>query len=180
MSHPPQQPWDQSAPPWGQQQPSSPQPYGAWGQQPHPQAARSSGVPVLVLGLVTAVLGLAGTVLPSVTYPDDIGYFGPLLQSINGQVLFLSGGLVSLVAVGLLVAGSLVQRSRAGLGTGLVVAGAGMVALSGLGQLFALVQAAVSDDLDADPAVGGVLLSLAGCVAVAAIAVGLARLSRLR
>ena len=174
-NRPGQQPWGQQPPPpaWSPQQ-------GPPGWGPAPAAGPTGSTPLLVLGLVTAVLGLLGTVLPSVDYPNGIGYYGPLLQSFGDGVQFLAGGLVLLAAVGLLVAGALVQRRRSGLGTGLLLVGGGMVAEAGVSQLFALLQAAVATSLDASPAVGGILLSLAGCTAVAVVVVGLVRVARLR
>jgi hypothetical protein len=176
VSHP-QQPWEQPAQPWGQQPPPYP-PQQAWGQQPPPRPG--GGAALLVLGLVTAALGLAGTVLPSIRYPDDVGYYGPLVQNLGGDVRFLAAGLVSLAAVVLLVVGALVQRGRPAVGTGLLLVGGGMVALSGLEQLFSILQAVVSNEFGTGPAVGGVLLALAGCTATAVVVLGLVRLSRLR
>ncbi|SCX43154.1 hypothetical protein SAMN03159343_1181 [Klenkia marina] len=135
---------------------------------------------MLVLGLVTAVLLALGTVLPSVTLPDDNGSYGPLLQELGDSTYFLAGGLALLVAAGLLVAGALVQRSRARVGTGLLLVGGGMAAEVGLGQMVGRLQVLV-DGFGAatSTAVGGVLLMLAGASAVALVVVGLVRLSRL-
>lgn len=161
----PQQPWGQQPPPWGP-------PAG------RPSPGRGS-TPLLVLGLVTAVLGLGGTVLPAQTFPGNNGSYGLLLQDLGGEVRFLAAGLVPLVGVALLVVGALLQRSRAA-GTGLLLVGAGVIALEGLQLLFALVQSSVGPESSTSVAIGGVLLGLAGCTAVAVVAVGLVRLSRTR
>ena len=79
MSQPP--PWNQPQP-WNQPPP--------WGHQPAgpPPRADGGGVPLLVLGLVTALLGLLGAFLPNYSYGDGIGTYSPLLQTINGDTFF--------------------------------------------------------------------------------------------
>ncbi len=150
MSHPPQQPWDQPAQPWGQQPPPYP-PQQAWGHQP--PARPGGGAALLVLGLVTAVLGLAGAVLPSYHYAQDVGWSSPLAQHFGDSTQFLAAGLA--------------------------LVGAGMVGQAGLAMLFNALQVAVTGDA-VSLAVGGVLLALAGCTAVAVVVLGLVRLARLR
>lgn len=171
MSQPP--PWNQPQP-WNQPPP--------WGHQPAgpPPRADGGGVPLLVLGLVTALLGLLGAFLPNYSYGDGIGSFSPLLQTINGDTFFQAAGLALLAGVVLLVVGALLQRRRVGVGTGLLLVGAGIVLQAGGGQLLGLLQAAVDPRLSSDIAVGGVLLVLAGATAVATVVVGLLRLARLR
>jgi len=188
----PQQSWNQPGPqqPWGQQPPPpwGPQQQGPYQQAPHQQGqpswgspARTSGgsTPLLVLGLVTAVLAAVGAFLPSVVYPDGVGSYGPLFQSAGDYTYFQAPGLLLLVGAALAAAGALVQRARAGVGVGLLLVGAGMVGHLGLSQLVGRLQAAL-DSQTTSTAVGGVLLMLAGCTAVAAAVVGLVRLSRLR
>lgn len=179
MSQPPQGPWNQpSQGPWNQ----PPQP--AWGAPPPPTGRTGGtgrgGVPLLVLGSVTALLGLLGAFLPSYDYGDGLGSFSPLLQTINGETLFLASGLLLLVGVGLLVAGSLLQRGRPGVGVGLLLVGAGMVVEHGGGQLFSLLQSLADDRLSSDIDVGGVLLVLAAFTGTAVVVLGLLRLARLR
>lgn len=176
MSHPPQQPWDQPAQPWGQQPPPYP-PQQAWGHQP--PARPGGGAALLVLGLVTAVLGLAGAVLPSYHYAQDVGWSSPLAQHFGDSTQFLAAGLALLAGIALLLAGSLVQRTRVPVGTGLALVGAGMLGQAGLAMLFNALQVAVTGDA-VSLAVGGVLLALAGCTAVAVVVLGLVRLARLR
>lgn len=166
----PQQPWGPHPPPWG-----PPQPFPGAGR---PSSGRGS-TPLLVLGLVTAVLALGGTVLPSERFPGNSGSYGLLLQDLGGEVRFLAAGLVPLIGVVLLVVGALLQRSRAA-GTGLLLVGAGVVTLEGLQLLFALVQSSVGPESSPSLAVGGVLLGLAGCTAIATAVVGLVRLTRPR
>ncbi|GHE09383.1 hypothetical protein [Klenkia taihuensis] len=182
MSHPPQ-PWDQPAQPWGQpaqprgQQPPPYPPQQAWGQRA--PARPGGGTALLVLGLLTAVLGLAGAVLPSYSYPQDVGWSSPLAQRFGDSTQFLAAGLVLLTGLVLVAVGSLVQRGRALVGTGLALVGAGMVGQVGIAVLVNALQVAVTSD-PTSLAVGGVLLALAGCAAVATVVVGLVRLARLR
>jgi len=175
VSHPPQQPWGQPAQPWGQQPPPYPA-QQAWGGPP---ARPGGGAPLLVLGLATAVLGLAGAVLPSYYYAQDVGWSSPLAQHFGDTTQFLAAGLALLAGIVLLVVGSLVQRTRVPVGTGLALVGAGMVGQAGLAMLLNVLQVAVAAD-PTTPAVGGVLLALAGCGAVAVVVLGLTRLSRAR
>ncbi|SCX43149.1 hypothetical protein SAMN03159343_1180 [Klenkia marina] len=173
----PQQPWGQQ--PWGQQpggQPWGQQPPASWGTPTGPPPTPGS-TPLLVLGLVTAVLAFAGTVLPLNDY-DGVGTYGLLLQNFGESSRFQATGLVPLAAAVLLAVGAVLQRARRA-GLGLLLVGAGMVGLVGVQLLLQFGQSLV-DDRDASLAVGGVLFLLAGCTAVATVVLGLVQVSRRR
>lgn len=174
----PQQSWNQPGPPgWAPQQ---------WGPPPGPSPWRPPAEPaaggstlLLVLGLVTASLGLVATFLPTFTYGDD-GSYSPLVQQVAGASFFTAAGLALPVAVVVLVVGALVQRPRARVGTGLLLVGSGMLADVGLVQVFSRIQVSIDRvGSGTTVAVGGVLLMLAAATALATVIVGLVRLVRL-
>lgn len=162
-----QPPWGQQ--PWGQQ-PGAPQ---AWGQPPR----RPPGtVPLLVLGLVTAVLGLLGTVLPTYRYSEGLGSYAPLYQDFNDQTTFQATGLVLFVGVAALLVGALLVRSRTAVGAGLLLLGGGVFVDRGGSQLLAFAQSLV--DGGTGTAVGGVCLVLAALAAGATAVLSLVTLGR--
>jgi len=166
--------------PWGQPQGGPQQPWGqpAWGPPPTSPGSPLQ-VPLLVLGLVAGVLGLLGSFLPTFSFPGEVTY-SPLSQGFgDGDSQFLAAGLALLAGVALLVAGALLTRPRPALGTGLLVLGAGLVADRGVGQLLTFLQALVTGGNVGTTAVGGVLLMLAGVVAVVVAVLGVLALTRL-
>lgn len=162
---PGQQSW--GGPPAGQQH---------WGAAPARPA--TGGLPLLVLALVTGVLVLAASVLPTYDYGTDIGSFSPLLQRFGDETVFQAPGLVFLLAAGVLVTGGLLSRVRSALGAGLVLLGAGAILQQGLGLLLALVQSLVSSDSSLQLRIGGVVLLLATACAGAAAVLALVALAR--
>lgn len=152
-------------------------------QQPWPEQTarpaspvRPSTVPLLVLGVLTAVLGLLGTVLPTYRYAADIGFYAPLVQVFDGRTTFQAQGLVLVLGLAVLVTGAALVRSRTPLGTGLLLVGAGMFVEQGGAQFLALAQSVTSGGTGT--AAGGVLLVLAGAAGIGTAAAGIGVLVR--